>query len=82
MSEVGDDEVVLEAPATATRRRGRPGIETLLHRPGPAILVAVVASPDGRWAAELTASNSEASVARELLPQVLNTWGNFVQASS
>ena len=72
MSEVGDDEVVLEAPATATRRRGRPGIETLLHRPGPAILVAVVASPDGRWAAELTAPNAKASAVRELHQHVLH----------
>ena len=47
-------------------------MESLLHRPGPAILVAVVASPDGRWAAELTAPNADARVARELLQQVLH----------
>ena len=64
---------MLETPATATRRKGRPGMESLLRQPGPAILVAVVASPEGRWAAELTAPNAEARAARELLQQVLQT---------
>ena len=57
----------------AAVRRGRLGIEALLHRPGQAILVAVVASPEGRWAAELNAPNPEARAARELLLQVFNT---------
>ena len=56
-----------------TRRTGRAGIDSLLHRPGPVILVAVVASPDGRWAAELTAPNPEARAVRELLQQMLQT---------
>ena len=71
MAECDFDEVVLEIPAT--RRSGRPSIETLLHRPGPAILVAVVASADARWAAELRASNEEAKALRELLQQRLHT---------
>ena len=71
MSESGEDDVVLETPATLSR--GRPDMKSLLHRPGPAILVAVVASPDGRWAAELTAPNAEARVVRESLQQVLHT---------
>ena len=70
-SDSGEDEVVLENRAAV--RRGRLGIEALLHRPGQAILVAVVASPEGRWAAELNAPNPEARAARELLLQVFNT---------
>ena len=73
MSDSGEDDVILEDRATASLRRGRPGMESLLHQPGPAILVAVVASPEGRWAAELTAPNAEARAARELLLQVLHT---------
>lgn len=56
-----------------TVRRGRHGMESLLHRPGPAILVAVVAAPDGRWAAELTAPTAEASAVCGLIGQRLDT---------
>ena len=45
-------------------------MESLLSRPGPVILVAVVASPDARWAAELTEANGEARAVRELLQGV------------
>ena len=48
-------------------------MESLLHQPGPAILVAVVASAEGRWAAELTAPNAEARAARARLLQALDT---------
>ena len=66
-----EDEVVLDTRATAAYPRGRPGMESLLHQPGPAILVGVVASGSARWAAELAAPNAEARVVRALLQQVL-----------
>ena len=47
-------------------------MESLLHAPGPTILVAIVASPDARWAAELTASTSEAMAVRQLLQTELH----------
>ena len=67
------EEVEVEVVETPATRRGRPGMESLLHRPGPAILVVVVVSPEGRWAAELTAPSAEARAASELLQQVLHT---------
>ena len=73
MSASSEDEVLLEHPTIQARRMGRTPMKSLVKLPGPAILVAVVASPDGRWAAEATGPSKAARAFRESLLQALST---------
>ena len=75
MSAIAEDALVVGHQC----RLGRPPVETLLTRPGPVILVALVASGEGRWASVATHPRAGQAIRTSLVQKLVEGSTNLIE---